>query len=66
MISSANADGSAFVRSNYQKVFDLDLATDLDSATNHVGCCIITCDVDEWHHRFSTAGLQVIPIEDTP
>lgn len=59
-------DGFAFVRSNDQSLFDLEFAADMDSATNHAGCYIITAHADEWHHRFSTAGLQVTPIEGTP
>lgn len=58
--------GFAFVRSNDQSVFDLVLAADMDPATNHAGCYLITSDIGEWHHRFSTAALQVTPIEDRP
>ena len=58
--------GFAFVRSNDQSVFDLALAAGMDPATNHAACYIITADIDQWHHRCSTAGLQVTPIEVTP
>jgi uncharacterized glyoxalase superfamily protein PhnB len=59
-------DGFAFVRFGDQSVFDLDLAAGMDSATNRAGCYIITADADAWHHRFSSAGLRVTPIEDMP
>ncbi len=39
-------DGFAFVHLDDQSVFDLDLIPDMDPATNHAGCYIITGDVD--------------------
>jgi catechol 2,3-dioxygenase-like lactoylglutathione lyase family enzyme len=59
-------DGFAFVHFDDQSVFDLDLATGMDSSTNHAGCYIITPEVDAWHQRFSAAGLAVTPIGDMP
>ena len=59
-------DEFAFVRFNDQSVFDLDLAANLNPATNHAGCYVITADVDDWHARFVTAGLPVTAIEDMP
>jgi predicted enzyme related to lactoylglutathione lyase len=59
-------DGFAFVHFDDQSVFDLDLATGLDPATNHAGCYVIVDQVDEWHARFTAAGMQVTPVEDMP
>lgn len=59
-------DGFAFVRLGDQSVFDLDLAAGMDDATNHAGCYVITVHADEWHRRFSAAGLPVTSIEDMP
>ena len=59
-------DGFAFVHLNDQSVFDLDLIADMAPETNHAGCYIITNDVDDWHARLATAGLQVTAIEDMP
>ena len=59
-------DGFAFVRFGDQSVFDLDLISNMDPSANHAGCYIITADADEWHRRFSSAGLPVTPIKDMP
>jgi uncharacterized glyoxalase superfamily protein PhnB len=59
-------DGFAFVHLDDQSVFDLDLVEDMDPLSNHAGCYIITSDVDDWHARLVTAGLQVTSIEDMP
>jgi uncharacterized glyoxalase superfamily protein PhnB len=59
-------DGFAFVHHDDQSVFDLDLAEDLDPAANRAGCYVITNDVEGWHARFSSAGLDVTPIEKMP
>jgi uncharacterized glyoxalase superfamily protein PhnB len=59
-------DGFAFVHLNDQSVFDLDLIADMAPETNHAGCYIITNDVDHWHARLLTAGLNVTAVEDTP
>lgn len=59
-------DGFAFVRLGDQSVFDLDLASTMDPSGNHAGCYVITPDADEWHRRFSSAGLSVTSIEDMP
>jgi uncharacterized glyoxalase superfamily protein PhnB len=61
-----DSDDFAFVHVDDQSVFDLDRIAGLDSASNHAGCYIITEDVDDWHARFLTAGLEVTPIEDMP
>lgn len=58
--------GFAFVRFGDQSVFDLDLAADMDSTSNHAGCYVITADADAWHARFTAAGLPVTAIEDMP
>ena len=49
-----------------RSVFDLDRVADLDPATNHAGCYIITEETDDWHARFVAAGLSVTAIEDMP
>ena len=59
-------DGFAFVHLDDQSVFDLDLIPDMDPATNHAGCYIITSDADNWHARLVAAGLDVTPVDDTP
>lgn len=59
-------DGFAFVRLNDQSVFDLDLCADMKPDTNHAGCYIIAPDVDGWHARLVTAGLDVTQIDDMP
>lgn len=59
-------DGFAFVHLDDQSVFDLDLIPDMDPATNHAGCYIITNDVDTWHARLVAAGLNVTSVDDTP
>lgn len=59
-------DGFAFVHLDDQSVFDLNLVIDMAAETNHAGCYIITDDVDEWHARLVTAGLQVTAIQDMP
>ena len=58
--------GFAFVHLNDQSVFDLDLAAGMTPETNHAGCYIISADVDGWHARLVTAGLQVTSVEDMP
>jgi hypothetical protein len=60
------SDDFAFVHFHDRSLFDLDRIEDLDPATNHAGCYIITDQVDDWHARFVAAGLQVTPIEDMP
>lgn len=59
-------DGFAFAQLDGESVFDLDLIPDLDPAVNHAGCYIITGDVDAWHARLKSAGLDVTLLEDTP
>lgn len=59
-------DGFAFVRLGDQSVFDLDLASTMDPSGNHAGCYIVTRDADEWHRRFSSAGLSVTSMENMP
>ena len=51
------SDDFAFVHFGDRSVFDLDWIEDLDPATNHAGCYIITQEVDDWHARFVAAGL---------
>ena len=53
-------DGFAFVHLDDQSVFDLDLVPDMDLATNHAGCYVITRDVDGWHARLLAADLNVM------
>jgi catechol 2,3-dioxygenase-like lactoylglutathione lyase family enzyme len=59
-------DGFAFVHLEDQSVFDLGRVEDLDPASNHAGCYIITNDVDDWHVRLVAAGVPVTPVEDMP
>lgn len=59
-------DGFAFVHLNDQSVFDLDVVADMSPSNNHAGCYIITSDVDDWHARLLTSGLNVTSIEDMP
>ncbi len=59
-------DGFAFVRLNDQSVFDLDLCAHMKPDTNRAGCYVIAPDVDDWHARLVTAGLDVTQIADTP
>ena len=59
-------DGFAFVRLGDQSVFDLDLVSGMDPSANHAGCYVITAEADEWHRRFSGAGVPVTSIEDMP
>jgi len=59
-------DGFAFVHLDGQSVFDLDLIAEMDPATNHAGCYIITDDADAWHARLGAAGLPVSALEDRP
>ena len=59
-------DGFAFVHLDGQSVFDLDLIAEMDPATNHAGCYIITNDADTWHARLGAAGLPVSALEDRP
>ena len=60
------SDDFAFVHFGDRSVFDLDRVADLDPATNHAGCYIITEETDDWHARFVEAGLAVTAIEDMP
>ena len=60
------SDDFAFVHFRDRSVFDLDRVSELDPATNHGGCYIITEETDDWHARFVAAGLRVTPIEDMP
>ncbi len=60
------SDDFAFVHFRDRSVFDLDQVADLDPATNHAGCYVITEEADNWHERFITAGLPVTPIQDMP
>ena len=59
-------DGFAFVHRDGQTVFDLDLVADMDPASNHAGCYVITREVDAWHARLVSAGLNVTSVEDKP
>jgi uncharacterized glyoxalase superfamily protein PhnB len=59
-------DGFAFVTLGDQSVFDLGRFEQLDPATNGAGCYLITHDVDAWHQRLVSAGLDVTPIADMP
>ncbi|MCU1394947.1 MAG: bleomycin resistance protein [Ilumatobacteraceae bacterium] len=59
-------DGFAFVHLDGQSAFDLDLIAEMDPASNHAGCYVITNDVDDWHGRLVAAGLPVSSIEDQP
>jgi predicted enzyme related to lactoylglutathione lyase len=59
-------DGFAFVRYGDQSVFDLALNEHARPPTNGAGCYIITREVDAWHERFVTAGLDVTSVEDMP
>ena len=58
--------GFAFVRIEDQSLFDLDLFADMDPATNHAGCYIVTPHVETWHARFVEVGLSVTAIQDMP
>ena len=57
-------EGFAFVHHHEQSVCDLSLVEGLDPVDNHAGCYIITADVDDWHTRFTSAGLNVTPVVD--
>lgn len=59
-------DGFAFVQLDEQSIFDLDLIPQMDPATNHAGCYVVTDDVDSWHARLVAAGLNVTSVEDRP
>jgi uncharacterized glyoxalase superfamily protein PhnB len=58
--------GFAFVTHDDESVFDLDLIEHLDPAANAAGCYIIVPDVDGWHTRLSSIGLQTTALEDMP
>ena len=57
-------DGFAFVHLNGQSAFDLDFIPEMDPASNHAGCYIVTHDVDDWHSRLVAAGLPVSDVEN--
>jgi len=59
-------DGFAFVSYGDQSLFDLDLNADVTPPTNGAGCYIITREVDVWHRRFRSAGLEVTDVADMP
>jgi hypothetical protein len=59
-------DGYAFAQLDGQSVFDLDLVAEMDPASNHAGCYLITPDADAWHVRLVVAQLPVSGIEDQP
>jgi uncharacterized glyoxalase superfamily protein PhnB len=59
-------DGFAFVHLKDQSVFDLDLIPGLKPEDNHAGCYIILDDVDGWHARLVSSGLDVTAVEDMP
>ena len=59
-------DGFVFVQLNDQSVFDLDLVPGLNSDDNHAGCYIIVDDVDGWHRRLHSGGLNVTALDDMP
>ena len=59
-------DGFAFVRTGDESLFDLDRIEGLEPRSNHAGCYIITADTDDWHARFTAAGLPVTPVQDMP
>jgi catechol 2,3-dioxygenase-like lactoylglutathione lyase family enzyme len=50
--------GFAFASYEDQSVFDLDLIEHLDPTANAAGCYIIVPDVEAWHARLSSLGLQ--------
>ncbi len=58
--------GFAFVEYDDESVFDLDLAEQIDPATNGAGCYIIVRGVDEWYAKLATDGLPVTTIDDMP
>lgn len=59
-------DGFAFVQLNDQSVFDLDLIAGLKPENNHAGCYIILDEVDCWHARLVSSGLDVTALQDMP
>jgi catechol 2,3-dioxygenase-like lactoylglutathione lyase family enzyme len=57
--------GFAFVDSDGQSVFDLDVV-DIDPERNGAGCYLIVPEVDDWHARITEAGLPVSPVGNMP
>ena len=63
---SGSISGFAFVDFDGQSVFDLSVEADMDPATNHSACYLITPDADAWHERMRDAGLDVTAHADQP